>query len=71
MATGICRVCGAVIGWRMTRSGRWQPVDSDGQVHFPTCRRRVADGRAMVRTWYDRLQAQVAKSSERGVNDEG
>jgi hypothetical protein len=56
MSVNTCKHCGATITWRLTRRGKWQPCDLDGSPHFPTCRRRVAEGRARVRAWYAQLQ---------------
>ncbi len=55
--SGICSYCGEVITWRRTKGGRWQPYDLDGKVHFPTCRKRIAEGRARIRQWYADMDA--------------
>jgi len=41
-----------MITWRMTRRGKWQPLNLDGSLHFPTCRKKVRVGRIRVRAWY-------------------
>ena len=61
MDSGICKRCGAVITWRFTAARKWQPCDLDGQPHFPTCRRRVAEQRAVVHEWYERLGSRAAR----------
>lgn len=48
----ICKWCGQLINWRRTKAGKWQPMNLDGSVHFPTCRARVGEGRRAVRDWY-------------------
>lgn len=52
----ICEKCGAIITWRRTRHGNWQPYNPDGTIHFPTCRQRIAEQRADIRRWYARLR---------------
>jgi DNA-directed RNA polymerase subunit RPC12/RpoP len=37
-----CRECGASIDFRETPSGKLQPVNADGGVHFSTCPVRQA-----------------------------
>lgn len=51
----ICKRCGEVIQWRLTESGKWQPMNPDGSVHFPTCRGNVEAGRQAMRQWYQEL----------------
>ncbi len=51
----ICRRCGAIIDWQATEAGRWQPVNLDGSLHFPTCRSTIAQQRTQVQQWYRRL----------------
>lgn len=60
MDSGICSCCGEVITWRRTKRGKWQPMNLDGTVHFPTCRKNVAQGRARIRKWYAQLDAEAA-----------
>jgi hypothetical protein len=33
----VCRVCGELIEWRMTRRRRWRAYNLDGSVHVATC----------------------------------
>lgn len=62
-----CKDCGAVIWWRRTEAGHWQPMNPDGTVHFPNCRQAVADGRREVEDWYDRLHFEdIALMPENG-----
>ena len=58
MTSGTCKLCGAAITWRRTRRGRWQPLNLDGSLHFPTCRKAVAVGRLRVQAWYRELEAE-------------
>lgn len=60
-----CKWCGEEIIWHKTASGAWQPLNLDGAVHFPTCRKRVEAGREKVRQWYRELEAATAAVNAR------
>jgi len=59
--SSICQRCGAVIEWRWT-GARWQPMNLDGSVHFPTCRQRVEEGRSQIEAWYETLKDEQRKA---------
>ena len=45
-------------------------MNLDGSVHFPTCRRRIAEQRAAVLAWYEHLGAvQLSCSDEEAQRD--
>ena len=61
----VCRECGAIIDWRQTTNGEWQPIDLDGAVHFPTCRERVDEQRRAVAAWYRAVADNRVQCGER------
>jgi hypothetical protein len=46
----MCKKCRAQIDWKVTKTGKWTPVDPNGRPHWETCqdptpsRRRRAGG---------------------------
>jgi hypothetical protein len=67
----VCQICGAPIYWQFTRARKWQPMNLDGTVHFPTCRARVAEGRERIENWYEELRREGAGSLDAQAGESG